>query len=114
MLVISFDPFSSLCRYHTVVLLKDSGRMLTFGLNKSGQLGCGTVSKLITHPSVVTGNWLPHESLNDMKQGSLVDRGSVVKEIFAGGNQSYAAIYVPSKIQESVSDDSFCALIYCS
>ena len=92
-------------RYHTVVLLKESGRLLSFGLNRSGQLGCATNKSLVqtAPPFVVEGDWLPHSSLEDFKHGSLVGRGNVVRRVFAGGNQSFATIYLPSKLKDNVS-----------
>ncbi len=93
-----------LVRYHTVVMLKESGRLLSFGLNKSGQLGCTTSKPLIetTPPFVVEGEWLPYSTLEEFAHGSPVDKGNVVKRIFAGGNQSFAIIYPLATIKEDV------------
>ncbi len=73
--------------------------MLSFGLNNSGQLGCGGSGKKVS-PVSVEGRWCPHSTLQG---GSSADWGCVVRRVFAGGNQTFASIHIPATDQPVVS-----------
>ena len=73
--------------------------MLSFGLNNSGQLGCGGSGKRVS-PVPVEGRWCPHSTLEG---GSPADCLCVVRRVFAGGNQTFASIHLPATDQTMVS-----------
>ena len=89
-------------RFHTLALVKSSGKVYSFGLGENGQLGRGQNSNTAT-PTPVQGSWLSMDSLPDLEGGSSVDpdtialQGWVVKRICAGGHHSFAAVVVPGK-----------------
>ena len=73
--------------------------MLSFGLNNSGQLGCGGNGKRVS-PMPVEGRWCPHSTLVG---GSPANCLCVVRRVFAGGNQTFASTHLPATDQTMVS-----------
>jgi len=74
--------------------MRSSGRISAFGLGANGQLGVGSKDPHRISPSVVKGPFLP---ANDTKlSGSRPNSGQyIVKEIFAGGDQSFVISMSP-------------------
>ena len=95
-------------RCHTLALVQPSGKVYGFGLATSGQLGAGPAEKTAT-PTLVRGQWLSCETLTGVVRGELGEGGSVVRgelgegvtggmvvrDLFAGGDQSFATLVVP-------------------
>lgn len=78
-------------RNHTLVLVRNTGRIYSCGLGGSGQLGTGLLDNRLT-PVPVLGHWCP---LYTEAQGVPVDNNFLVKKIFAGGDQSFATFSMP-------------------
>ena len=103
------------CRMHTLVLVKDSCELLSFGLGASGQLGSGSSSNLL-EPSPIKGdNWTApvisgRLSDTQLTEGTPVD-GRTFKGIFAGGDQSFATIVVSCNSEESMVCKNNCLLV---
>ena len=86
-------------RMHTLVLLKTTCELFSFGLGANGQLGRGTTSNSL-EPSllksdywtapVITGTLLDAQPPEENQVDSADCR--VLKGIFAGGDQSFATI----------------------
>ena len=88
-------------RMHTLVLVKDSCELLSFGLGANGQLGGGkTVNSL--QPTPTNGdNWtvpVISEATGTLADAKLTEESSVdcriLKGIFSGGDQSFATMEV--------------------
>lgn len=112
-------------RCHTLAVVQSSGRVYGFGLGTSGQLGTGSRENA-TIPTPVSGQWVRRESLvvssmdrvEDGKEerGGVVameeggggeerERRMVVREVFAGGDQSFASLIIPGEQDLSVIAD---------
>ena len=86
-------PLLSLNRYHTTLLAKYTGDLITFGQGLMGQLGNGTT--LSTEQSIpVMGRW---SSPKRYLRAPRPSNSSVVKRVFAGGNHSFATILLPDE-----------------
>ena len=72
--------------------------MFSFGQGTCGQLG-RTVLGNTAIPVVVSGTWLPLDSLHDFTLGTPVDRGDIIRRIFAGGEQSFAVVVLPGIVR---------------
>ena len=89
--------------------MKQTGCMLSFGQATSGQLGRIDI-RTPDVPQVVEGDWLPPSTVEDFKHGSLVDRGDVIRRIFAGGEQSFASIITRLTFHGDVSTCAHCII----
>ncbi|XP_059190452.1 probable E3 ubiquitin-protein ligase HERC3 [Centropristis striata] len=78
-------------RHHTLVMT-DSKRLYSFGCGEQGQLGHGEE----THPSVPLPVHLPQDTTDDLN----------IRNIFAGGNCSYATCTANEDIHEEAHTDS--------
>ena len=90
-------------RCHTLAVIKPTGKVYSFGLGVTGQLGTSTTANQMT-PLPVSGTWLPPTSVQE--EGDLIDfgtpvdpapgadQGFVVKRVFAGGDQSFMSMVV--------------------
>ena len=72
--------------------------MFSFGQGTFGQLG-RTVLGNTAIPVGVNGTWLPPDSLHDFTLGTPVDRGDIIRRIFAGGDQSFAVVVLPGIVR---------------
>ena len=98
-----------ICRCHTLAVVQSSGRVYGFGLGTSGQLGTGSM-KNTPVPTPVQGHWTNRERLQQTLVESQMDTsegtspGVVVREVFAGGDQSFASLVIPGQeVREMVS-----------
>ena len=71
-----------------------NGRVYTFGLGGSGQLGTGSTTNRLS-PSVVRGPFVPHEG--NIPSGSLDDNQApfVINKMYAGGDQCFVTVTEP-------------------
>ena len=95
-------------RMHTLVVVKDSFEVLSFGLGANGQLGRDSTSNSLQPDPIKGGYWTaPVSDDTDMKtmldtyiaRENSVDGGQVLKGVYAGGDQSFATVVV-NYIQE--------------
>lgn len=86
-------PLISLNRYHTTLLAKYTGDLITFGQGLKGQLGNGT-----TYNSEqcipVMGRWC---SPKRYLRSTPPSNSKVVKGVFAGGNHTFATVLLPDQ-----------------
>lgn len=84
-----------------MALVRSTGKVYSFGLGGSGQLGNGKKAN-VASPCLASGSWQSPGSLPGLV-GSSVDPGSptpparVVKGIFAGGDHSFVSLVVPGE-----------------
>ncbi|XP_017135160.2 probable E3 ubiquitin-protein ligase HERC4 isoform X1 [Drosophila miranda] len=72
---------------HTLALVPSGGRVYSFGLGASGQLGTrNTISQ--TLPKVVIGPWVSPSGSALMESSEGADESVVIRKIFSGGDQS--------------------------
>jgi alpha-tubulin suppressor-like RCC1 family protein len=69
-------------RQHTLALVKSSGRVYSWGLGGSGQLGLASTRNFNSPSAIASFEWTSANS----------SIGCVVKQIFAGGDQSFVCI----------------------
>ena len=72
--------------------------MFSFGQGTFGQLGTAAIGNSAV-PVVVNGTWLHPDSLHDFTLGTPVDRGDIIRRIFAGGDQSFAVVVLPGIVR---------------
>ncbi|XP_019848779.1 PREDICTED: probable E3 ubiquitin-protein ligase HERC4 [Amphimedon queenslandica] len=83
-------------RYHTTLLAKYTGDLITFGQGLMGQLGNGTTFS--SEQSIpVMGRWSsPKRYLRSPRPAN----SNVVKGVFAGGNHTFATILLPDQEED--------------
>ena len=91
---------------HTLVLVKDSCEVLSFGLGANGQLGKDTTSNSL-QPDPIQGDYWTASVISEAAAatGTLLDAtlagggggGRVLKGIYAGGDQSFATVVVQAQ-----------------
>ncbi|XP_063291143.1 probable E3 ubiquitin-protein ligase HERC4 isoform X2 [Pelobates fuscus] len=74
-------------RQHTLAFVPSSGRIYSFGLGGNGQLGTGSTCNRKS-PFTVKGNWVSYSDYT--QRANNADGYYCVKEIFSGGDQSFA------------------------
>ncbi|XP_065063407.1 probable E3 ubiquitin-protein ligase HERC4 [Rhopilema esculentum] len=81
--------------WHTLAVVEGSGKVYSFGMNKFGQLGNGTMEEQANTPTVVPGMWTTNRNeeayctdVNNFAVYSLF----VVYRLFTGGNQSFVIL----------------------
>ena len=89
---------------HTLVLVKDSCEVLSFGLGANGQLGKNNTSNSLQPDPVQGDYWTAPVISEAAATGTLLNAslagggggggGRVLKGIYAGGDQSFATIVV--------------------
>ena len=85
---------------HTLVFVKATFEMWSFGLGANGQLGLGGTSNSLKPASVQGSYWTTPVSCGKAEvlvdgpsaEGSDVDSPRFVKGIFSGGDQSFVTI----------------------
>ena len=91
---------------HTLVLVKDSCEVLSFGLGANGQLGRESTSNSLQPDPIQGDYWTAPVISEAAAAGTLLDAsltgggGRVLKGIYAGGDQSFATAVVQT--QESM------------
>ena len=87
------------CRMHTLVLVKDSCEVLSFGLGANGQLGRESTSNSLQPDPILGDYWTAPVISEAAAMGTLLDvslagggggGARVLKGIYAGGDQSFA------------------------
>ena len=86
-------PSNSTQRWHTLVLLKQSGRVYACGRGYSGQLGTGSREQC-TMPKAVRGVW-------SGGQGTPVDSGDCRVRLLAAGEEASFAVLADDKVRGS-------------
>lgn len=95
--------FSSCIRRHSLAHIAKSGRLYTFGLGGSGQLGIDSTGNKDL-PCCVQGPFVPDKAVAGSSAPMTVDNdGSplVVQRIFAGGDHCFI-IYRPADVSETM------------
>lgn len=78
-------------RHHTLAYVPSRGRVYSFGLGGSGQLGVKTVRNCKT-PSAVYGPWVSPFSPPSMELEGSAEVTYVIYQIYAGGDQCFAKV----------------------
>ena len=83
-------------RGHTLTYTGHNGKIHSCGLGGNGQLGTGDYSNRST-PIIVKGRFVPYQNDNFKKPNtpistSVLWRPAIVKQIYAGGDQSIATV----------------------
>jgi hypothetical protein len=89
-------------RMHTLVLVKDSCEVLSFGLGANGQLGKENTSNSLQPDPIQGDYWTAPVISEAAPTGTLLDAslagggggGRVLKGIYAGGDQSFTTTVV--------------------
>ena len=89
-IVFVYDIVCLYFRYHTVLLAKYTGQVISFGRGHKGQLGIGSLQDAVEFPVSVHTYWSPPSSLNEHDS-------KVIKGVYAGGNCSFATIVSPKE-----------------
>ncbi|XP_075216704.1 HECT and RLD domain containing E3 ubiquitin ligase 4 isoform X2 [Lycorma delicatula] len=92
-------------RRHTLALVPSRGRVYSFGLGGSGQLGTSRAVLNSTTPQVVLGPWLSPSGVPavDLPNRNALDY--VIKRIFAGGDHCFVTVTHQKVIDNIAPDD---------
>ena len=99
---------------HTLVLVKDSCEVLSFGLGANGQLGRDNTSNSLQPDPIQGDYWTAPVISEAAATGTLLDAsftggggggGHILKGIYTGGDQSFATVVVHA--QETMVSEMF-------
>ena len=83
---------------HTLILVKESCELFSFGLGANGQLGHGATTNSLKPCSLEGDYWTASGKAGTLvdgcsMEGTDVDTPRILKGIFAGGDQSFVTIH---------------------
>jgi len=82
---------------HTLAFVPSRGRVYSFGLGISGQLGIRTIINASV-PQVVIGPWVSPSGLSLIESHLLKSNNVIIKHIFSGGDHCFVLTTEQNKL----------------